>query len=185
MLSRVRWIVNSGHGGAAGGKVTIYFYSAREKPYGSFSNFSPHGFELDGVWWPTSEHYFQAQKFAGTPYVDRVRLAPTPMKAAEMGRDRRLPLRPDWEQVKDDVMRQAVRRKFETHADIREILLSTGNDRIVENAARDYYWGCGADGSGQNKLGLILMEVRDALRSRGEATITDSHTSSRRSLNCS
>ena len=145
--------------------MTIYFYSTREKPYGCFSNFSPHGFELDGVWWPTSEHYFQAQKFAGTPYVDRVRLAPTPMKAAEMGRDRRLPLRPDWEQVKDDVMRQAVRRKFETHADIREILLSTGDDFIVENAPRDYYWGCGADGSGQNKLGLILMEVRDALRS--------------------
>ncbi|HKC73877.1 MAG TPA: NADAR family protein, partial [Chloroflexota bacterium] len=43
--------------------MTIYFYSTREKPYGCFSNFSPHGFELDGVWWPTSEHYFQAQKF--------------------------------------------------------------------------------------------------------------------------
>ena len=152
--------------------MTIYFYSTREKPYGCFSNFSPHGFELDGVWWPTSEHYFQAQKFSGTPYVERVRSAPTPMKAAEMGRDRRLPLRPDWEQVKDDVMRQAVRRKFETHADIREILLSTGNDRIVENAPRDYYWGCGADGSGQNKLGRILMEVRDALRSLKESDNT-------------
>lgn len=43
--------------------MTIYFYSAREKPYGCFSNFSRHGFELDGQWWITSEHYFQAQKF--------------------------------------------------------------------------------------------------------------------------
>ena len=96
--------------------MTIYFYSTREKPYGCFSNFSPHGFELAGVWWPTRKHYFQAQKFSGTPNVDRMRSAPTPMKVAEMGCDRWLPLRADWEQVKDDVMRQAVRRNFETHA---------------------------------------------------------------------
>ena len=44
--------------------MAIEFYSTRG-PYGAFSNFSPHGFELDGHWWPTSEHYFQAQKFAG------------------------------------------------------------------------------------------------------------------------
>ena len=50
--------------------MTIYFYGADEVPYGCFSNFSDHGFDLDGVWWPTSEHYFQAQKFAGTrPWV--------------------------------------------------------------------------------------------------------------------
>ena len=165
MLSRVRWIVNARDGGAAGGKVTIYFYSTREKHYGCFSNFSPHGFEPDGVWWPTSEHYFQAQKFIGTPYFERVCRASSPKKVAELGRRRDFPLRQDWEEVKDDVMRRAVLCKFETHADIREILLSTGHDFIVENAPRDYYWGCGADGSGQNKLGLILMEVRDALRS--------------------
>jgi predicted NAD-dependent protein-ADP-ribosyltransferase YbiA (DUF1768 family) len=51
-------------------------------------------------------------------------------------------------------------------------VLSTGIDRIVENAPRDYYWGCGADGSGQNKLGLILMEVRDAPRSIKESDST-------------
>jgi ribA/ribD-fused uncharacterized protein len=52
--------------------MTIYFYGTRDR-YGCFSNFSPHGFELDGVYWPTSEHYFQAQKFAGTPHVDQIR----------------------------------------------------------------------------------------------------------------
>ena len=61
-------------------------------------------------------------------------------------------------------MRAAVRRKFETHADIRAILLATGDGELVENAPGDYYWGCGADGSGQNRLGHILMEVRAALR---------------------
>jgi ribA/ribD-fused uncharacterized protein len=143
--------------------VPIYFYSTTEQPYGCFSNFSRHGLELDGVWWPTSEHYFQAQKFAGTPHVDEVRRAPTPRAAANRGRERHRPLRADWEQVKDDVMRRAVLRKFETHADIRAILLATGDEEIVENAPGDYYWGCGADGSGQNRLGQILMEVRARL----------------------
>src|SRR5919199_3824193 len=146
--------------------MTISFYRTGEKPYGCFSNFSPHRFELDGAWWPTSEHYSQAQKFAGTPRAEEVRRARSPMDAARIGRDRRRPVRSDWEQVKDDVMRRAVLRKFESHADIRAILLATGDAAIVENAPRDYYWGCGADGSGQNKLGQILMEVREILRRR-------------------
>lgn len=43
--------------------MTIYFYVERAKPYGCFSNFSAHGFMLDDLYWSTSEHYFQAQKF--------------------------------------------------------------------------------------------------------------------------
>lgn len=143
--------------------MTIYFYGTRDK-YGCFSNFSRHGFELDGVYWTTSEHYFQAQKFVGTPHVDQIRAVKTPKDAAKMGRDRKRPLRPDWEQVKDDIMRKAVLRKFETHAEIRDILLSTNDQLIVENAPGDYYWGCGKDGSGKNMLGQILMELRDILR---------------------
>lgn len=144
---------------------TIYFYSAQGE-YGCFSNFSPHGFELDGVYWKTSEHYFQAQKFAGTEYVDQVRRAKTPKDAAAIGRRRDLPLRRDWERVKDDVMRRAVLKKFETHADIRATLLETGDATLVENAPSDFYWGIGKDGTGKNMLGIILMEVREQLRKR-------------------
>ncbi len=144
--------------------MTIFFYGSKGKPYGCFSNFSPHSFELDGAWWSTSEHYFQAQKFAGTPYAEEIRRARTPSEAAKMGRRRSHPLRPDWEQVKDQVMLQGVMRKFETHADIRSVLLATGDQVLIENAPKDYYWSCGADGSGQNKLGQILMEVRNLLR---------------------
>jgi len=143
--------------------MTVYFYGTRGK-YGCFSNFSPHGVELDGVWWPTNEHFFQAQKFAGTPHADAIREVKTPKDAAKMGRDRSRPLRKDWEKVKEDIMRRGVLQKFETHADIREVLLSTGDEEIVENSPSDYYWGCGKDGSGKNRLGLILMEVREMLR---------------------
>ncbi|HEU4784340.1 MAG TPA: NADAR family protein [Ktedonobacterales bacterium] len=147
--------------------MTIYFYSSREQPYGCFSNFSRHGISIGDVWWPTVEHYFQAQKFEGmghTEYVERIHRAATPKQAAELGRSRSVPLRADWEQVKDAIMLAAVRRKFETHEAIRAILLATGDEEIVENAPRDYYWGGGADGSGLNRLGTTLMEVRARLR---------------------
>lgn len=68
--------------------MTVYFYVEREKPYGCFSNFSPHGFILNELYWTTSEHYFQAQKFVGTPYLEKVRQTKTPSYAANMGRVR-------------------------------------------------------------------------------------------------
>lgn len=60
-------------------------------------------------------------------------------------------------------MRKAVLRKFETHSDIRQILLETGDEGIVEKTTGDYYWGCDKDGSGKNMLGIILMETREIL----------------------
>jgi hypothetical protein len=145
--------------------MPIYFYVPSDE-YGCFSNFSPHGFSDEGTYWLTVEHYFQAQKFLQLEHKERIRQARTAKEAKNIGRDRSLPLRADWESVKREVMRFAVLRKFETHAEPRRILLSTGDEDLVENAPGDYYWGCGADGTGQNVLGQILMEVRDELRRR-------------------
>ena len=141
----------------------IQFYSVNAE-YGCFSNFSPHPIRLKGKAWPTSEHYFQAQKFAGRPDEEEVRQARSPMIAARMGRSRKRPLRKDWESVKDQVMHEAVLAKFSQHADLREILLGTGDATIVERTENDGYWGDGGDGSGRNRLGDILMRVREALR---------------------
>jgi N-glycosidase YbiA len=143
--------------------MTIYFYRTRDQ-YGCFSNFSAHEFELDHRSWPTSEHYFQAHKFIDTPHFEMIRQAKSPKEAALMGRDRQQPLRPDWDQVKDEIMYSAVQRKFETHGDIRIILLATGDEELVEQTSTDYYWGCGSDKTGKNKLGQILMAVRAQLR---------------------
>ena len=144
--------------------MPVYFYDTQENPYGCFTNFSRHGFELDGDWWTTSEHYFQAQKFAGTPQAEEVRQLPTPREAFNLARDLKHLVRPDWSNVRDSVMLKAVERKFESNADIRTILLSTGDALLVENSPGDSYWGCGADGKGKNMLGKILMEVREKLR---------------------
>ena len=143
--------------------MTIYFYKTNEK-YGCFSNFAHYGFELDEKWWMTSEHYFKAQKIYGTEYVEIIRLLDNPMKAAKMGRNRNLPLREDWEEVKDNVMRKAVYAKFSQNIELKNILLDTDSEYIVENTSNDYYWGCGINGSGKNMLGIILMEIRDKLK---------------------
>ncbi|GAA1535717.1 NADAR family protein [Dactylosporangium maewongense] len=145
-------------------QMTIYFYGADEVPYGCFSNFSGHGFDLDGHWRTTSEHYFQAQKFPGTRHAELIRRTATPLRAAELGRDRYRPLRRDWERVKNDVMRRAVTAKFTAHADIRAILLDTGDEEIVEDTSTDHYWGRGRSGTGKNMLGRILMRTRTQLR---------------------
>lgn len=141
----------------------IEFYSVVDE-HGFLSNFADAPLKLKGRWWPTSEHYFQAQKFAGTQHEALIRKAKTPSVAAQMGRDRRRPLRKDWESVKDNVMRDAVRAKFSQHTDLREALLATGNAVLVEHTDRDDYWGDGGDGSGRNMLGRILMGVRAELR---------------------
>jgi ribA/ribD-fused uncharacterized protein len=145
--------------------MTIYFYSTTDA-YGCFSNFSRHGFELDGKYWPTVEHYFQAQKFAGSDYEERIRWALSPKDAKNLGRNRDRPLRHDWEEVKDHIIKQALRRKFETHHILLTRLLETGDEELVESAPGDYYWGCGADGSGMNRLGQILMDLRAEKRSQ-------------------
>jgi ribA/ribD-fused uncharacterized protein len=141
----------------------INFYSTKDA-YGCFSNFAAYPFKLKGKTWKTSEHYFQAQKFAGAPDEEEIRLIDSPMVAARAGRSRRRPLRRDWEAVKDDIMREALRAKFTQHEDLRKILLETGDARLIEHTTNDRYWGDGGDGSGLNMLGKLLMELREELR---------------------
>lgn len=142
---------------------TIKFYRVND-PYGEFSNFAPYPIQLKGKEWRTTEHYFQAQKFPNSEHEEAIRLESSPMIAARMGRDRKKPLRKDWEVIKDNLMREAVLAKFTQHSKLQELLLSTGEAYLVEHTTNDSYWGDGGDGSGQNKLGQILMIVRNGLR---------------------
>lgn len=143
----------------------IRFYRPRE-PYGEFSNFARYQINFLGKEWPTSEHLFQAQKFTTTEpeYAEAIRLAPTPKDAARMGRDHTHQRRLDWEKVKDNVMRLAVLLKFTSHESLKGLLLSTGDTHLIEASPIDYYWGEGANRTGQNMLGKILEETRTLLR---------------------
>ncbi|HEY9750785.1 MAG TPA: NADAR family protein [Allocoleopsis sp.] len=146
--------------------MTIYFYKVSD-PYGCFSNFSPHPIAIADQTWTTVEHYYQSQKFVGTehePLIATIQAVKTPEEAAALGRARCRSVRKDWEQVKAEIMYQAVLQKFLTHLDIQAVLLSTHEALIVEDSPTDYYWGCGSQGTGQNQLGKILMQVRQVIR---------------------
>jgi N-glycosidase YbiA len=151
--------------------MPILFYGTKEIPYGCFSNFSAHPFKLENIEWRTTEHYFQAMKFyPNWDHINALRAMPSPMQVAKAGRSRQRPLRTDWEEVKDDVMRKAVLAKFSQHPEIAQILLETGNEDLIENTTNDHYWGCGTSGTGKNMLGIILMETREILRAEKEKT---------------
>lgn len=147
----------------------LFFYSTGNA-YGEFSNFWWAAIDIDGQSWPTSEHYFQAAKFLATDpaWAEMIRQTQTPMMAAQCGRSRAHPIDPKWESVRDDVMRRALLAKFTQHEDLRETLLETRGKYLVEHTKNDAYWGDGSNGrkrgSGQNRLGKLLMELREVLR---------------------
>jgi ribA/ribD-fused uncharacterized protein len=132
--------------------------------YRFLSNFHPASVELDGLEYPTVEHAFQAAKTGDPAQRERIRTLPGPHQAKKAGRA--LDLRPDWERVKIGVMEELVRRKFTRHAELRELLLATGDQELMEgNRWNDRFWGVDLDsGEGENHLGKILMKVRRELR---------------------
>jgi N-glycosidase YbiA len=140
----------------------IKFYSVADE-YGEFSNFAAYPIKLKGKTWPTSEHYFQAMKFESSKDQKDIFGAKTPMEAARKGRDRKRKLKRSWESIKDNVMREAVLAKFSQHNDLKELLLSTGDAKLIEHTENDDYWGDGGNGKGKNMLGRILMSIRDKL----------------------
>ena len=141
----------------------IYFH-IKARACGWLSNFARYPIVVGGQEWPTSEHYYQAQKFTNAPeWMEAIRANLPPYGAWRMGRSPDHPRRPDWDSVKDEVMRVAVRAKFSQHSELQLLLLATGDAELVEHAPHDAYWGDGGDGRGQNMLGRVLMEVRMAL----------------------
>lgn len=146
----------------------ICFYRVNDA-YGCFSNFAPYPISVDGKVWPTSEHYFQAMKFLDAAHAKKIRETKSPMIAARMGRDRTVKIHADWNSRRDNVMYKAICAKFTQHEDLRAMLLETGNATLVEHTANDGYWGDGGDGSGKNRLGELLMKLRDALRGKKES----------------
>lgn len=148
----------------------IRFYRASEKPYGAFSNLYRREIEFEGEVFATSEHAYQAGK-ARKPEVRKwLMAAPSPSLLAMAAHGLYYwDVAPGWSTTKFDRMKNVVRAKFMQHEDLRELLLSTGNARLVESATVDNEvnrtWG-EVNGVGRNMLGKLLMEVRDELRSQ-------------------
>lgn len=142
--------------------ATIIFYGANEE-YGFLSNFYAAPIEVDGSTWPTTEHYYQAQKFSDPSRQAAIREAATPGVAKKLAWLDGTGRRSDWDSVRDDVMLVALRAKFTQHPELQARLLATGDELLVEHTHLDHYWADGGDGSGQNRLGELLMQVREEL----------------------
>ena len=152
------------------GSGPIFFYT-KYQPFYEFTNFYEFApFELDDKKWPSTEHYFQAQKFVGTPYEEYIRSrAASPRDAYQFARDTQAIKwqRRDWDSVKLDVMYKALLAKFLQHERLRQLLLSTGDRKLIEHTSNDSFWGDGGSGSGQNHLGKLLEKVRRVLKGGG------------------
>jgi ribA/ribD-fused uncharacterized protein len=144
----------------------ILFYN-RGEPYYEFTNFYEAMIRIDNEDWLTTEHYFQAQKFVGTPLVRTIRLMERPRDAFDKSRDPRYShwRRSDWEGVKEDIMFKALQAKFTQREKLKRMLVGTKNRQLVEHSPYDSYWGDGGDGSGKNRLGVLLMRLRKDLTS--------------------
>lgn len=141
---------------------TLDFYSVKDL-YGEFSNFALFPITIDGVVWPSSEHYYQSQKFLDHDLQEKVRAAATPYQAAQIGRDPNLPMRQDWDDVKDAVMLVALHAKYSQYKVLHDLLISTNNAHLFEHTKNDCYWADCGDRSGKNRLGEELMQVREEL----------------------
>ena len=157
----------------------LYFQRDREQ-FLFFSHFHPSPIVLDGETWPTVEHYFQAQRSRDPAYRQAICKEKSPGKVKHLSkspddttrggkrfswfRSNHAVPRADWAEVELDVMRKADGAKFTQNPDFSVLLLATGDADLIEDSPWDAFWGIGADGSGLNWAGKILMEIRRELR---------------------
>ena len=146
----------------------IRFYQANEKPYGAFSNLYRRTIEFEGEVFQTSEHAYQAGKARKKEVRTWLMAAPSPALLAMAAHGLYVwDVHPDWSKTKFDRMKRVLLAKFTQHQDLQELLLSTGDKRLVEAATVDNavnrLWG-EVNGKGKNKLGELLMEVRAEIR---------------------
>jgi ribA/ribD-fused uncharacterized protein len=131
--------------------------------YRFLSNFWPAEVEFEGLTYPTVEHAYQSAKTLDMAERRRIAALATPAEAKHAG-EALQPQRADWPDVKFDVMERCVRYKFTHHPDLAEQLLATGDAELIEgNTWGDRIWGV-YQGQGDNRLGKILMKVRDELK---------------------
>jgi ribA/ribD-fused uncharacterized protein len=133
--------------------------------YGFLSNFWPATIEFEGVTYPSVENAYMASKTLD-PLL-RVQFQTCSSKDAKAA-GRQLVLRPGWNEFRLYVMRDLVWQKFVRHPELKQYLMDTGEEEIIEgNYWHDYFWGV-CNGKGENHLGKILMETRETLREMEE-----------------
>lgn len=138
----------------------IFFWSRKDK-YGLFSNFARTPITIDGIEYKTVEHYYQAMKTSRPMEQEMIRNCEKPLEAKLAGYH--VTLRKDWDSLKEHYMLRGLREKFLRYPGLAKLLLNTGDANLHENSPWDKYWGY-VKGEGLDRLGKLLMQVREELR---------------------
>lgn len=132
--------------------------------------FSQHGFELDGHYWPSAEHYYQASKFSQTKHRERIALASTPEEAVKLGHQWFKRKNKHWKQQRVLMMTRAMYSKCMNHEEVKQALLDTEDIPLSAADNFDYFWGCGRDGRGENQFGKLMERIRSKIRTDEQTT---------------
>jgi ribA/ribD-fused uncharacterized protein len=122
--------------------------------------------DRNGVYWPSSEHYYQAQKMIVDEHIEAVRLMPTPMEAKHKAYELINYWDPDWdcEQTRVEAMIEACYLKYKAHPALQALLEKTWTLDLIEASSKDAEWGAIANGmgyfKGKNLLGIVWMYIR-------------------------
>ncbi len=141
----------------------VYFYDPNAEN-GWLANFSSHPIKLDGVIYKTVEHFFQAQKFSEKAIVNEILNAQTPKEAKAIAKQKRNIRRTDWGIIKEEIMYRGIKTKFSQYNELKKLLLLTDEKVLIEKSDEDYYWGIGNNGTGKNRMGELLMKLRNELK---------------------
>lgn len=139
----------------------ILFYEGKWYMFSNFSSFMVHWCGID---WITVEHAYQATKFIDKEIRILIQKARSAHDAKKIARANLQRVRPEWEQIKLNVMESILRAKLEQHAYIRQKLLETKDAVIIEDSPKDNFWGRGSNWEGQNHLGKLWMKLRQELQ---------------------
>lgn len=131
--------------------------------YRFLSNFYGAHVEFEGMIFPSVEHAYVAAKTLDQKQRVHIVHIGTAREVKAYGR--KLKLRPDWEQVKLQIMEDLVRQKFTKDGNLRQALIDTGNRELIEgNWWGDKFWGVDMKtNQGENHLGKLLMKIRSEL----------------------
>lgn len=130
--------------------------------YRWLSNFEEAPFTYKGILWKTSEHAYQAMKCSHTPEFLNILNAETPRQARKLGQS--VKMSSLFDSYKLYYMYSINFCKFEQNPHLREKLLETGDQELIEgNDWGDNFWG-DCTGYGDNHLGRILMRIREEFK---------------------
>lgn len=129
------------------------------------STCSAHPILLEDVNWLTCEHYVQAKSLRADKHAEKVVSMPTGEQAHKYGNAWYRANIPNYQTLAPVFMRRALFTKVQMYDEVRETLLNTGEQDIIEMSLYDHFWGIGRDQRGHNHLGKAWMDIRDKILS--------------------